>query len=104
MSELGRFPLYFNIIKGMLSYCYRLENLGNNFPLLKDAYDESKMLHLSKKPSWYGSINLILKILRSDSGKDIGLLFNESPGKFKNNIHIILYLSHYLLLNGGNII
>ncbi|XP_071132876.1 uncharacterized protein [Mytilus edulis] len=28
LSELGRFPIYFNIIKGMLLYWYRLENLG----------------------------------------------------------------------------
>jgi hypothetical protein len=37
LSELGRFPLYFNIIKGMLLYCYRLENLGREFPLLAEA-------------------------------------------------------------------
>jgi hypothetical protein len=35
LSELGRFPLYFNIIKCMLLYWYRLENLGKEFPLSK---------------------------------------------------------------------
>jgi hypothetical protein len=38
LSELGRFPLYFNIIKGMLLYWYGLENLGKEFPLLKEAH------------------------------------------------------------------
>jgi hypothetical protein len=37
LSELGRFPLYFNIINGMLLYWYRLEYLGKEFPLLKEA-------------------------------------------------------------------
>ena len=46
LSELGRFPLYFNIIKGMLLYWYRLENLGKEFPLLKEAYNETKLLYL----------------------------------------------------------
>jgi hypothetical protein len=49
LSVLGRFPLYFNIIKCMLLYWYRLENLGKEFPLLKEAYNETKLLYLSKK-------------------------------------------------------
>ena len=42
LSELGRFPLYFNIIKGMLLYWYCLENLGKELPLLKEAYNETQ--------------------------------------------------------------
>ena len=37
LSELGRFPLHFDIIKSMIRYWYRLENLDSNFTLLKDA-------------------------------------------------------------------
>ena len=48
LSELGRFPLHFDILKSMLSYWYRLENLGQSFPLLVDAYKESKSLDLNK--------------------------------------------------------
>jgi hypothetical protein len=72
LSELGRFPLYFNIIKGMLLFWYRLENLGKEFPLLKEAYNETKLLYLSKKPSWYGSINIIVNILKA-TNTDINL-------------------------------
>jgi hypothetical protein len=43
LSELGRFPLYFNIIKGMLLYWYRLVNVGKEFPLLKEVYNETKI-------------------------------------------------------------
>jgi hypothetical protein len=44
----------------LLLFWYRLENLGKEFPLLKEAYNETKLLYLSKKPSWYGSINIIV--------------------------------------------
>ena len=34
-SELGCFPIYFDIVKTTLCYQNRLENLGNKFPVLK---------------------------------------------------------------------
>ena len=37
-SELGRHPLYFNIVKSMLIYYLKLEKTGSTFPLLNDAY------------------------------------------------------------------
>ena len=55
LSELGRHPLHYNIVKDMLKYCYRLENLVE-FPLLKDAFLCSKNLHYNHKTSWYSSI------------------------------------------------
>jgi hypothetical protein len=42
-----------------------LENLGKEFPLLKEAYNETKLLYLSKKPTWYESINIIVNILKT---------------------------------------
>lgn len=63
LSELGRHPLHFDIIKSITKYCYRLENLSTEFPLLKDAYICSKELHLSNKTSRYSSIEQILNIL-----------------------------------------
>jgi hypothetical protein len=38
LSELGRHPLHYNIVKSLLKYCYRLENLTTEFPLLKDGF------------------------------------------------------------------
>ena len=61
LSELGRFPLHFDITKSMIRYWHRLENLGSSFPLLKDAYLESKLFFESKIPSWYGSLNYLQK-------------------------------------------
>ena len=37
-SELGRFPLHFDILKQILRFWHRLENLDWSFPLLKAAY------------------------------------------------------------------
>jgi hypothetical protein len=49
LSELGRFPLHFDIIKSMIRYWYRLENLDSNFTLLKDAYEESNFFYFKSK-------------------------------------------------------
>jgi hypothetical protein len=32
---------------------------GSTFPLLNDAYIESKLLHNAKKSSWYSSIKFV---------------------------------------------
>ena len=62
LSELGRHPLHYNIVKGMLKYCYRLENLVE-FPLLKDAFLCNKHLHYNHKTSWYSTIVKLFNIL-----------------------------------------
>jgi hypothetical protein len=41
LSELGMFPLQFDVIKSMIRYWYRLENLNSSFPLLNHTYLES---------------------------------------------------------------
>ena len=47
LSELGRYPLHYDIVSRLFKYCYRLENLTREFPLLKDAYLCSKELHFN---------------------------------------------------------
>ena len=37
LSELGRFPIYFNIVKALDKYYYRLKNIQSEFPVLHDA-------------------------------------------------------------------
>jgi hypothetical protein len=52
LSELGRLPTHFNIVKAMLKFWHRLQNLDNQFPILKDAFKTSIELHIDKLPSW----------------------------------------------------
>ena len=63
LSELGRYPLHYDVVNRLLKYCYRLEHLTTDFPLLKDAYVCSKELHLAQKTTWYSSIEKLLKIM-----------------------------------------
>jgi hypothetical protein len=60
LSELGHFPLYYDIIKSILHYWNRLEYL-ENFHLLQNAYEQSKQLYNQNKSSWYGSLQRILQ-------------------------------------------
>ena len=61
LSELGRHPLlHYDIVKSLLKYCYRLENLTTEFPLLKDAFLCSMDLHFTHSASWYLSVNKLL--------------------------------------------
>jgi hypothetical protein len=57
----------------MLNYYLRLVKTGSTFPLLNDAYIESKLLHNAKKSSWYSSIRFVLdkvsSLLNVDSSK-----------------------------------
>jgi hypothetical protein len=57
LSELGRFPIHYQIIKQMLGYWHHLENLESSFPLLNAAYNTSKQLFLLKKLSWYATMD-----------------------------------------------
>ena len=54
--------IHYDIVKNLLKYCYRLENLTTEFPLLKDAFLCSKNLHFTHSVSWYSSVNKLLNI------------------------------------------
>ena len=53
----------------MISYWYRLENLGQTFPLLVDAYKESKLLFEQNNSSWFSSIDYFVNNI--DGVKDL---------------------------------
>ncbi len=86
LSELGRFPMHFDIVKSMIRYWYRIENLDTKFPLLQNAYLESKKLHENRVPSWYGSIDFLL-----DKMPDLRNLLNVSKYKFKFQYKKIIF-------------
>ena len=74
-SELGCFPIYFDIVKTTSCYQNRLENLGNKFPVLSASYTESKLNSSKNKPSWYSS---------SEALCNLSCLINLKPKNFKN--------------------
>jgi hypothetical protein len=76
----------------MLLYWYRLENLGKEFPLLKEAYNETKLLYLSKNPTWYESINIIVNILKT-TNTDINLLLRKKHLE-NSKIMLAFFLNH----------
>lgn len=90
LSELGRFPLHFDILRSMLSYWHRLENFGQSFPLLYNAYLESNLLFQQNTSSWYGSINFFL--LNIIGIKDLP---SVKPYKLKITLKNCL-LKHYI--------
>ena len=61
MAELGRFPLFFNVLLSMIKYWIRLETSENN--LLKEALILSKNIHNHGQTSWYSFIVKLLELL-----------------------------------------
>ena len=45
----------------MLKYYYRLQKIESSFPLLQDAFLESKSLHETKNVSWYSALQTIIQ-------------------------------------------
>ena len=90
LSELGRFPLHFDIIRSIINYWYRLENLGSSFPLLKEAYLNSKNLHEAKASSWYGYTQTLINHIQGLTD-----LSGKSKYTFKQ-LSKKLIKSHYL--------
>ena len=63
LSELGRFPLHFNIVISLVKYWYRLVNLSNESKLLHDAYICSKNVVNEGKQSWFLFTEKLLKFI-----------------------------------------
>ena len=82
----------------MLLYWYRLENLGKEFPVSKEAYNETKLLYFSTKPTWYESINIIVNIFKT-TNTDINLLLRKKHLE-NSKIMLTFFLNHYLSQNG----
>ena len=82
LSELGRYPLYINLLTHMFMYWHRLENSPSD--LLKNAYAELKMIEskgqTSSNNSWLSNIIFYSEKL----GIDLNICKNLGKNKFKN--------------------
>lgn len=63
MGELGRYPLYIDVVINMINYFIRLHNCKDNEELLPNALSLSKELFENGKHSWYSSIDALLSYL-----------------------------------------
>ena len=64
IGELGRYPLFIEIIISMFSYLTRISNSKDI--LLSEALSVSKLLSDQNKKSWYSTILSLLKYLKLD--------------------------------------
>ncbi len=64
MGELGRYPLFFDVVSRMLKYWVRLEKLPDD-KLLKEAYLCNEQL--TQRGTWVNSIKFLLKELDLDT-------------------------------------
>ena len=62
LSEIGRFPIYFDIIKSMLNYWQILEYM-DSFPISQSSYKHSKKLYMKNRSSWFRSLQKIFQII-----------------------------------------
>ena len=58
LSELGRFPIYFNIVLSMISYLHRLHHYSSN--LLEEAFQCNTNVHENNIQTWYSSVSFLL--------------------------------------------
>ena len=66
ISELGRFPIYFNILSSMLCYLYTLYHCSSN--LLKEAFICCKNMHENNIQTWYFPVRfIIVKLEKTES-------------------------------------
>lgn len=59
LGELGRYPLYINTIKSVLSFWHRVEHM-DHWQLAHKALLESRKIHKEGKVSWFSSVKYIL--------------------------------------------
>ena len=63
MGELGRYPLFLEVLLNMIKYWVRLSKINTSLTLLSECLLLSEALHKRNKKSWYASIDTILKYL-----------------------------------------
>ena len=88
LSELGRFPIYISIVKDLLNYYFRIENMPED-SLLYKALQTSKDLDDKNHNSWYSSVRHLCKIIDLPSN-----FINFSKYKFRKCLLNCLKVSY----------
>ena len=69
-GDLGRTPLFIDIVCAVIKYFRRLEEI-NSESLLGQAFNSSKEIHTSGKESWYSSILFIMQQLNINANMSL---------------------------------
>jgi hypothetical protein len=63
MGELGRYPLFLEVLLNIIKYWVRLSKINTSSTLLSECLLLSEALHKQNNKSWYTGIDTILKYL-----------------------------------------
>jgi hypothetical protein len=63
MGELGRYPLFLEVLLNMIKYWVRLSKINTSSTLLSEFLLLSEAQHKQNKKSWYASIDTIRNYL-----------------------------------------
>lgn len=106
MGELGRYPLYLEIIVTMFKYLYRLSTTDD--VLLSEAFTVSKNLNIQKKYSWYSCLESLMDYMnitqncwKNNKNKLQKLILNKLKIKYNSIWHTALFKDK-VNGNGGN--
>jgi len=88
IGELGRYPLYLEVLLNMIKYWARLTKLDNC--LAVEALKTSKDIHAQNQKSWFSSITEIFDYFKIEKNKVLNIkttlknyINNKIPLKFK---------------------
>ena len=89
LSELGRFPLCFNVMKKMINYWYRLQDISNDSTniIIRNAFLTSKYLFENGKSSWFGSVHTVINAI---PGLVAYTNLKRKPNLFKKHLNRLL--------------
>ena len=89
-GELGRTPIFINIVCAIIKYFKRIEDMHIE-SLLRQAFNTSKEIHISDKESWYTSAQFILQQLNIDINASLdeikSTLVKRSKGLWGKQLH-----------------
>ena len=89
-GELGRTPIFIEIVCAIGKYFERIEVMHNE-SLLRQAFNTSKEIHINGKESWYTSAQFILQQLNIDINTSLdeikSILIKRSKGLWGKQLH-----------------
>ena len=95
MGELGRYPLFLEVLLNMIKYWVRLSKINTSSTLLSECLLLSEALHKQNKKSWYARFRISAHNLAIEKGRHQNIPLNERICKLckleiEDEIHFLL--------------